>query len=185
MPTAPANVLSYFEAHPTAQTLLVELGHGYGKAKYSGTCRITGNVILPSTTVRKVVFWTRDGRNFDGYLPSGTVSALDFRGVQRTIESLDAGTDLGVEGVSEWVVGSASLDFLRGLDLASLPDGTKIEVLRYVEGAYAPTVDGWTVRVFGAKREWCSATGRITDKQLASAFARTKRLAGYRLTVPR
>ena len=186
MPTesAPAAVLAFFDATPTAQTVRVEMGHGYGKAKYSGTCRITGNAILPSTTVRKVVFWTRDGRKFDGYLPSGTVAALDFRGVQRTIESLDAGTDLGIEGVSEWVVGSASLGSLQGLDLASLPDGTRIEVLRYVEGAYAPTVDAWTVRVFGEKRLWHSGTGRITDKQLASGFARTKRIAGFRVTVP-
>lgn len=179
--TAPAAVLAFFAANPTAQAALIEMGHGYGKAKFSGACRITGNVILPSTTVRKVVFWTRDGRKFDGYLPSGTVSVLEFHGISRSIEDLEAGKDLGITGVSTWMVGAASLQGLQALDLASLPAGTRIEVLRYVEGAYAPTVDAWTVRVLGAKREWCSGSGRSSDKQLAASLARTKRIAGYRL----
>jgi hypothetical protein len=74
------SIKATFEAHPEATMCLVEMGHGYGEARYTSTCAMTGDVIRAGESIRKVLVAIRGGRWFEGHIANRTLGALQFRG---------------------------------------------------------------------------------------------------------
>lgn len=158
-----------FSNNPRAQLHLVEMGHAYGTARYGGTCPLTGaRIIAGSTRVRHLVFRTREGRVFDGYVPAKTAELLNFCG---------ATFATSWSPWRRWTPG-----WLDGLDLGALPNGTTIRVMTDAKGSMEPTILWW--RKFGAK--WrSSANGDSTDGQLLATFRRRTSASFFDIELPR
>lgn len=174
----PAHIVAMFNHNPRAHLALVEMGHGYGKAKFSGSCKVTGLPIIIGQTIRKLSFWSRDGRFFEGYVPGATCSLLQFVG----------GGEFMTEGgpvtpaTSTWRLWSPS--WLEGVDLASMPVGTSFEVMKVNAGAYAETINRWVLDERGGVRAWVQNYNRSSDAQLAAALKRTKKAVAFRIELP-
>jgi len=133
-------------------TTLTEMGHAYGKAKFSGLCPLSGlTVVAGSTHIRRLAMVWADGTVFDAYVHHKAAETMAFRGP-------------GDGAASPW---------LRGLavdPLAPAVEGTRISVWRRVAGAFEAQVDSWLL-INGMWRNGRTG-GRSTPKQLAAAFAK-------------
>lgn len=169
----PAEVAAIFAAQPTAGLVLVEMGHAYGKAKFSSTCKLTGIALSIGAPYRRLAFWTRSGRYFDGFVPTKTAERLEFRGATFA-ESFSTWTRWTPE---DWATATA--------DLASLPVGTRIEVMRDARGSWDVVVSSWFRQEFDGKWRNVGTRGESTDGQLAAALKRTTGAAFFRILPPR
>ena len=68
-----------FAEYPRATLVIEEVGHGYGKAKFTSQCKLTGDRISYGETVRKLVLWSRSAGRFEVYVSQRTVKNLNMR----------------------------------------------------------------------------------------------------------
>lgn len=171
----PANVARLFETNPSAGMALVEMGHAYGKARFPSTCKLTGIHLPIGGSYRKLAFWTRDGRLFEGHVPAKTAERLQFHG------------PTFAESVSTWTRWTPEAWEAATANLAKLEHLTTIEVMRDARGSYDVTIGGWVLEVFpNGTRQWTNGEtrGRSTDAQLAAALRRLKGAAFFRVLPP-
>jgi len=86
----PAAVTAAFAANPAATLALTDMGHAYGKARYSSTCPLTGTEIRAHEAIRKVTAWAPNGWTWTGYVSNRVIGLLNFHGVD------------GVDGITTW-----------------------------------------------------------------------------------
>ena len=175
MPTSPEKVAEVFAAHPEAGLVLIEMGHAYGKAKFSGHCKVTGIHISPGAPIRHLAFASRDGRVFDGYVPTKTAELLAFRG----------GGATDGNGWSHWHPWTPA--WLEGRDLASMEAGTTIHLMKDSRGGYTCTTQKWSLEVLGdGTRRWNNheTRGKSTDAMLSSTLRRVTDAVVYRFEAP-
>ena len=161
----PEAVRQLFARVPEAQLALVRMGHGYGRAKYAGTCPLTGIHQSIGGYCRELVFWTRNGRLFDGYVPSRTAELLAFHGCEP-----------GYSSWQRWTPEAWTAAFAGGLDGLET-----IEIMRDARGAGDCVVVEYVFdRVL---RLWVNrgSRGRSTPAQLLATLKRTTGAAFFRV----
>ena len=185
----PANVRRTFNRIPEAYTVLVEMGHAYGKARYPGKCPMTGMMIRPGDPIRKVVCWTREGRQLDAYVHHRSAEFWSFHGGSEGLTG-----ETGDMPWSSWrrFDGESFRVAVSGLDDFAL--GTTIIVADVSDCFPTMLVKAWrrTTKGWESYRAICSAaeyagTARSdsTSKQLQAAFARRTKGVAYRIDLPR
>lgn len=177
MPTMPETVSAAFAADPTVQLVLVEMGHGYAKAKYNGRCPISGMIISAnSTTVRHLVFWTRGGKMFDGYVHGKTCEFLHF-----------LGSDPAVSRWQSWTP-----EWMSSFDLETAAVGTMVTVAEtrdycIVTKSWKRLPGGWRAvgaHFSGAEPGNAATYSDTSPKQLAASFRRRTSGLAFRVDLP-
>ena len=74
-----------FRKYPEMNTVFVEVGHGFGKAKYDGKCKLTGASVLKGRVSRHIRGITRDGKTFDTYTTNEMLDAMNARSLDGQI----------------------------------------------------------------------------------------------------
>lgn len=159
-PQMPEAVRATFEQHPQAHMVLLEMGHGYAKAKYPGRCPVSGLFIIAGqTVVRRLHVWCRNGRSFDGYAHADACAELNFYGRGENHAA-------GIQGTSCWRRWTET--WLEEADLENAPVGTRLAITE--AGDYGFTTKTWYKN--GAN-EWTSdKRGKQTVKQFLAAMKR-------------
>jgi hypothetical protein len=75
-----ARIRATFAECPEAQIVCVEMGHGYGKARFAGQCSLTGDCVERGETIRFLRLAFRDGRWWTGHTSARVVGLLAFQG---------------------------------------------------------------------------------------------------------
>lgn len=186
-PTLPANVSRTFARIPQAQTVLVEMGHGYGKAKFASRCPMTGLSINVGTMVRKVDCYTRSGKHLDAYVAA---KSAEFWGFHGGSEGLTGET--GDMAHSGWRRFTNAAEFLADIgDLDGYAVGTEVTVAETMDYAivtktWIRTEAGWSSsrKSFSGSEPVNASSNKTTTKQLAAGFARRTRGTAYRIDLP-
>jgi hypothetical protein len=209
-PVEVARIRATFADCPDAQIVCVEMGHGYGGARFLGQCSLTGDRIERGETIRFLRLAFRNGQWWTGYTSARVVGLLGFQGAGWQVTNED-GEKLFVSedgeiltrkqatprcvrldpyGASASVpalVGDWKQDILSAIDDAEA--GTVITVAR--KGAQpsrvssfschsAEGVDSW--HFDGQKWSKRGAYSRTTGAQFAASIRRRKDCILYRVS---
>lgn len=150
-----------FRKYPKINTVFVEVGHGFGKAKYDGKCKFTGASVLKGRVSRHIRGITRGGSTFDTYTTNEMLSALDAR-------SLDG---YGMIGASPYQ--PCSGDWWINLEKAEAAGRGLLVVLE--NSMYATSSKSWVFHPdWGTWVNKWPARG-VSTKQLIASLKRSSR----------
>lgn len=157
-----------FRKHPELNTVFFEMGHGFGKAKYDGRCKLTGAPILQGRTARYIRGITRSGQTFDTYSTQEMLELLDIKFVDYN--------DPNFSGVSATKFQPCSGEWWSVLDAAEAAGKGTLTVLS--SGPYASWPTIWKFDpIF---RKWIKSQNhtpfggaKSTTKQLQAALKRS------------
>lgn len=163
----PAIVKATFDAHPEVHTVCTEMGHAYGRCKFSGFCPMTGLPMRPGDHYRHVTVWTRTGKHLSATVAAESVSFWAFYGPS------DASFSKWRRWHEDWLTEIGDLD--------ALPAGTTIRVAR--PGPVQMDVKAWTKDKFDGK--WHGkGYSKNTSKQLLAAFKRSTGATAFMVDLP-
>jgi len=175
----PAVITAVFTAHPEATLVLETMGHGYGKAKYNGRCRLTGGCISRGESIRRVVIWTHTGNCFEGIISNRALGMLAFFGHYTSILTDDQQCKAPMGHTTWRRFDSEAIS----TELTDVPVGTRIDVV--YPGDFADDVRSWSFGDLHGKWRKHGSYNDSSTKQLAASFRRAKRATLYRVIRPR
>jgi len=174
--TRSAALASYFAANPSVNLLVVEFGHGYGRAKFDSTCKLTRTRIERGEAVRRLVVATRSGREAEVYVANRMFGVLVGAAASVRIEfGLDAsGYPNRLDVLPVRWTRFLGVEMLERLDLDSLDGEVTIELVDRI-GNVREFVRG--------SREGSKWNGSRSTKALLSGFRRSKNYRMIRVSV--
>ncbi len=173
-----AALASYFSANPSVNLLVVEVGHGYGCAKFDSICKLTRTRIERGEAVRRLVVATRSGREAEVYVASRTFGTLVGSARPARIEyGADAhGYPARLDALPVRWTRFDGVEVFERLDLDSIDGEVLIEVVDH---------DGEIRRFVRGSRAGSKWGGTRSTKALLSGFRRSKNYRMIRVSVSR
>lgn len=147
-----------FSANPEFSLIITEVGHAYGKAKFSSTCKLTGMPIAAGEAIRRITLVTRTGTEWTGHTANRIFDYLNAR-------SLPCGN-------FATTISRCSHDWLDRVE-AGMASATVGATLRLVDKNGTEKV--YRLSVMG---KWRS---RFNDSTAAQVLSSLKRSRSYRL----
>ena len=166
-----------FDRFPSATLglCLSDMGHGYGKAKWSSTCKLTGMDIWVGEAVRKITVHTPAGLTWSGYT-ANRIMAILFTEGRAGVTTLDRDE----VHLSNWA--KCRGDWVSKVEDAisdAPPHGLQVHVV-----TSTGLTKGWTYQSWSGK--WHSGrAGRSSAAQLVSSLRRGKSNRLWRVHAPR
>ena len=151
------NLDTIFAANPQFNLIFTDLGHAYGKAKFSSRCKLTGMYIVAGEAIRRVTVVTRTGLEWTGHTSNRIVAHMNTR-----IEDYGAASS----------VSKCSHDWLARVEagMATATAGTTLHLV-----SECGMQKSYTKRTTG---KWQSCSSHSSPAQVLSSL---KRSSTYRL----
>jgi hypothetical protein len=147
--------------------VITEAGHGYAKAKYSSTCKLTGIEIYSGEPVRKIKIQTRSGLTWSGYTSNRIYCFLTKSEVARyNLQPLDFNPDMDLIGWTKFAQGWED-NIAKELNTAT--EGTKLKFVNKRGEEKTYSYNKWT-----GKFRLSGTYSDCTAKQVIAALKRSK-----------